>query len=224
MTGLDFSPVLKAFPLLVDGLWLNVQLTALAATGGIVLGTLLAIARLSRSSLLRMAAAAYVDAFRALPILLVIFWFYFLVPLLLGRPVGSFASVLIGFTLFEAAYFCEIVRAGIQGLPAGQILAGKALGMTSFATMQHVILPQAFRAMLPVFLSQVIILFQDTSLVYVVGLYDIVTTSSALGSRDGRLVEYYIATAALLYAICSLATFLINRLASQSLVTGRRHG
>jgi glutamate/aspartate transport system permease protein len=197
----------------------TLMLTALATAGGIVLGTILALMRLSGLRILNLVAAAYVNLMRSVPFVLVIFWFYFLVPYigqwLVGadRPVlvGAFASSLLTFTLFEAAFFCEIMRAGIQSIPRGQVYAAQALGLKYGQTMSNVVLPQAFRNMLPVLLTQTIILFQDTSLVYVISITDFLGAASKVAQRDGRLVEMYL-FAALVYFVISLAASMLVRL------------
>ena len=213
--GFDFNIIVNSALFLLQGLWLNILLTFLATLGGLVLGVCLALMRVSRFLPLRAIAAAYVDFFRAMPLILVIFWFYFLVPLVVGRPVGGFTSVLIAFTIFEAAYFSEIIRGGIQGIRVGQINAALATGLTRRQSMFYVILPQVFRGMLPVMLTQSIILFQDTSLVYVVGLYDFVTTSSIVASREGRLIELYAFVAVVYFILCGLAGGLVDRYAEK---------
>jgi glutamate/aspartate transport system permease protein len=147
-------------------------------------------------------AVSYINFFRSLPLILVIFWFYFLVPLFLGRPVGSFYSVLVAFTLFEAAYYAEIIRAGITSVRSGQAAAARALGMTYAQSMRYVVLPQAFRAMLPVLLTQGIILFQDTSLVYVVGLKDFLVSAELVANREQRLVELFSFVALVYLVMC----------------------
>ncbi len=209
----DFDVIVRSLPyLFLDGMTFTLTLTALATLGGIVFGTLLAMMRLSGFPLLSLPAAGYVNLMRSVPLVLMIFWFYFLVPYigqwLTGseRPiqVGYFMSSLITFTLFEAAYFCEIMRAGIQSIPRGQIAAAQALGMSYPLTMAYVVLPQAFRNMLPVLLTQTIILFQDTSLVYVLSITDFLGAASKIAQRDGRLVEMYL-FAALVYFVISLA-------------------
>jgi glutamate/aspartate transport system permease protein len=217
----DFDVIRRALPyLFYEGMVFTLTLTALSAVGGIVLGTLIALMRLSRSWLLGRAAALYVDFIRSLPLVLVIFWFYFLVPYigqwLTGAPrpikVGAFASSLITFIMFEAAYFSEIMRAGIQSISRGQVAASQALGLTYSQTMRYVVLPQAFRNMLPVLLTQTIVLFQDTSLVYVVSIPDFLGAASIVGQRDGRLVEMYLFAAMVYFAISCVASFGVRRL------------
>jgi glutamate/aspartate transport system permease protein len=200
----DFQVIWDARSILWQGMLITLLLTGVAICGGILFGTLLALMRLSRFAALSFIAGRYVDAFRSTPLILVIFWFYFAIPIVLGRPIGDLFSVLIAFTLFEAAYYSEIIRAGIQSVTRAQINAGQALGLTYGQTMRYVILPQAFRNMVPVLLTQAIVLFQDTSLVYVVGLKDFLTAADLVAVRDNRVVEMY-ATAALVYLVLCLA-------------------
>ena len=217
----DFGVIERSLPyLFFEGMRFTLTLTLLATVGGVVIGTLLALMRLSGSRILATIAAGYVNFIRSLPLVLVIFWFYFLVPYagawLTGasRPVsvGAFASSLITFTLFEAAYFSEIMRAGIQSIRKGQSAAGYALGLNYRQNMRYIILPQAFRDMLPVLLTQTIVLFQDTSLVYVLSLTDFLGAASKIAQRDGRLVEMYIFAAVVYFAISFLASTLVRRL------------
>jgi len=220
-SNFDFDVIRRALPyLFLDGMTFTLTLTALSGAGGIVLGTLIALMRLSNFWLLGRIAALYVDLIRSLPLVLVIFWFYFLVPYIgqwiTGAPrpikVGAFASSLITFIMFEAAYFSEIMRAGIQSISRGQPAAAQALGLTYSQTMRYVVLPQAFRNMLPVLLTQTIVLFQDTSLVYVVSIPDFLGAASIVGQRDGRLVEMYLFAAIVYFAISSVASFGVRRL------------
>jgi glutamate/aspartate transport system permease protein len=208
----DFDVILRSLPyLFYQGMTFTLLLTALATCGGIIVGTLLALMRLSGIPFLAIPAAGYVNLMRSVPFVLMIFWFYFLVPYMgqwimrSAQPlqVGAFASCLITFTLFEAAFFCEIMRAGIQSIPRGQMAAAQALGMTYPTTMGYIVLPQAFRNMIPVLLTQTIVLFQDTSLVYVISVTDFLGAASKIAERDGRLVEMY-TFAACIYFIISL--------------------
>ena len=185
----DFDIVIRSIPTLWEGMLLTLLLTVLAIGGGILGGTFLALCRLSPFRWLSFVGGSYVNFFRSMPLILVIFWFYFLVPLIVGRPVGSFYSVLIAFVLFEAAYYCEIIRAGISSVGRGQVAAGQALGLTYRQNMRYIVLPQAFRNMIPVLLTQAIVLFQDTSLVYVVGLHDFLVNAEIVAHRDNRLIE-----------------------------------
>jgi glutamate/aspartate transport system permease protein len=203
MMTLDFSAITRAVPFLVEGLALSFFLTAIAMAGGIAIGLLLAIVRLSAWRGLALVAAVYVNGFRAIPLVLVIFWFYFLVPLALGRPVNALQSSIIAFVLFEAAYYSEIIRAGLLSIRAGQWQAASASGFGYLQTLRLVILPQALRNVLPVMVSQAVILFQDTSLVYVISLRDFMTSASIVANRDNRLVEIYLFAALVYFVICS---------------------
>jgi len=212
MGDFDYGVIINNLPFLWKGLLVTFKLTILSIIGGILLGTFLALIRVAKIPILSWVAAAYVNFFRSLPLILVIFWLYFLVPLIVGRPVGSFYSVLVAFVLFEAAYYSEIIRAGISSVSKGQLAAGRAIGLTYPQTMRHVILPQAFRAMVPVLLTQAIILFQDTSLVYVVGLKDFLVSAELIANRDQRLVEMYIFIAIVYFVLCFAASLWVRRL------------
>ncbi|MGJ8530607.1 MAG: amino acid ABC transporter permease [Alphaproteobacteria bacterium] len=215
MDDFDFGVIIQSLPFLWEGLQLSLWLTFLAIVGGIVLGTLLALARLSGILPLSLLAAGYVNLIRSVPLILVIFWFYFLVPLVLGRPIGGFYSALIAFVLFEAAYYSEIMRAGIQSVRQGQVFAGKATGLNYWQIQRFVVLPQAFRNMIPILVTQGIILFQDTSLVFVVSLRDFMTASSIVARTEGRLVEMYLFAAVVYFVICFAGSLYVRRLKSR---------
>lgn len=220
-SNFDFNVIIRALPyLFYEGMSFTVMLTALSALGGLVFGTAIALMRLSGYKTLGRIAGLYVDFMRSLPLVLVIFWFYFLVPYIgqwltgASRPisVGAFASSLITFIMFEAAYFSEIMRAGIQSISRGQPAAANALGLTYAQTMRYVVLPQAFRNMLPVLITQTIVLFQDTSLVYVLSITDFLGAASKVAQRDGRLVEMYLFAAVVYFTISCIASFGVRRL------------
>ena len=226
-TDFDFSVIFSNLPyLFFDGMRFTLMLTALATVGGVVLGTLIALMRLSGIPGVSHFAAGYTNLMRSLPFVLVIFWFYFLLPYVgqwvigASRPiaVGAFMSALVTFTLFEAAYFSEIMRAGIQSIPRGQVSAGYALGLRYWQVMSYVILPQAFRNMLPVLLTQTIILFQDTSLVYVLSITDFLGAASKIAQRDGRLVEMYLFAAVVYFAISFALSQLVRRLQARTAI------
>lgn len=221
MTGdLDFDVIVRTWPYLLSGLQYTVQLTITAALGGIFFGTLLAMARLSSFKPLALAAAGYVNLMRSIPLLLVIFWFYFLMPILLQsltgaeRPIqiGADKSAYITFVLFEAAYFCEIMRAGIQSIAKGQVNAAYALGLNYWQSMRLIVLPQAFRNMLPVLLTQIIVLFQDVSLVSLLNVTDFVGASVKIAQRDSRVVELYLFVAIVYFVICFTLSVLVKQL------------
>jgi glutamate/aspartate transport system permease protein len=220
-SGFDFEVIQRTLPYLFrEGMTFTLTLTAIAMTGGIFFGTLLALMRLSRFSWLSYLAGGYVNLMRSVPLVLVIFWFYFLVPYIgawiLREPnpvqVGAFLSAAVTFTMFEAAYYCEIMRAGIQSIPRGQVWSGYALGLNYWQTMGQVVLPQAFRNMLPVLLTQTIILFQDTSLVYVISATDFFGAATKIANRDYRLVEMYSFVAVVYFVISYGLSTLVKKL------------
>ena len=193
----------------LKGFYFSIFLTVVATLGGIAFGTVLALMRLSGKKVLDIPATAYVNGMRSVPLVMVILWFFLLVPFLIGRSLGAEQSAVITFIAFEAAYFSEIVRAGIQSIPRGQVHAGQAVGFTYGQNMKYVILPQAFRNMLPIFLTQTIILFQDTSLVYAIGAYDLLKGFETAGKNYGRPIETYLLAAVVYFIIC----FSLSRIA-----------
>lgn len=214
MLGLDLTflnwDILQKF--VVGGFVFSVQLTIVATIGGIFFGTLLALMRLSGKAALTAPATFYVNGMRSVPLVMVILWFYLLIPFLIGKPIGAELSAIITFIAFEAAYFSEIMRAGIQSIPRGQVFAGQALGMTYAQNMRLIVLPQAFRNMLPVLLTQTIILFQDTSLVYAIGAYDLLKGFTNAGKIYGRTEEAYLLAAVVYFVICFALSWGVKRL------------
>ena len=195
-----------------QGLIFSLWLTVVATAGGVLLGTVLALMRLSGKRFLEWPAAAYVNTMRSIPLVMVLLWFFLLIPFAIGRPIGAEMSAVITFIAFEAAYFSEIVRAGIQSISRGQVNAGFALGLTYRQNMQQIILPQAFRNMLPVLLTQTIILFQDTSLVYAIGAYDLLKGLVTAGKIYGRPEEAYLLAAIIYFVLCFGLSWLVRRL------------
>ena len=221
MGGFDFDVIQRSVGYLFrEGMTFTLTLTFMAMVGGIFFGTLLAMMRLSSIQPLPLVAGGYVNLMRSVPLVLVIFWFYFLVPYigawLIGAKepvkVGAFLSSVITFTMFEAAYYCEIMRAGIQSIARGQVWAGYALGLNYWQTMGRIVLPQAFRNMIPVLLTQTIILFQDTSLVYVISVTDFLGAASKVANRDYRLVEMYTFVAVVYFIVSFGLSVLVKRL------------
>jgi glutamate/aspartate transport system permease protein len=214
MSALDFSfvewDIFNKFVL--KGMLFSVELTIIATIGGIVFGTILALMRLSGNKFLELPAVIYVNGMRSIPLVMVILWFFLLIPFLIGRSIGAELSATITFVAFEAAYFSEIMRAGIQSIPRGQVMAGQALGMSYSQNMRLIVLPQAFRNMIPVLLTQTIILFQDTSLVYAIGAYDMLKGVVTAGKIYGRVEEVYILAALAYFVICFGLSALVRRL------------
>ena len=214
MMALDFTFLTWSVisNLVLKGLLFSVQLTLIAMTGGIVLGTVLALMRLSGKLWLVRVASFYVNTLRSIPLVMVILWFFLLIPMLTGRPMGAETSAIITFTVFEAAYYAEIMRAGIQSVAKGQVHAGYAVGMTYAQCMRYIVLPQAFRNMLPVLLTHTVVLFQDTSLVYAIGAYDLLKGFEVAGKNFNRPVETYLAATVLYFVICFSLSMLVRRL------------
>jgi glutamate/aspartate transport system permease protein len=206
---LDWN-VISSF--ILKGFFFSVQLTIFAMVGGIALGTMIALMRLSGKKWLVTPAAVYVNTLRSIPLVMVILWFFLLIPLLIGRPLGAEVSAMVTFTVFEAAYYSEIMRAGIQSVPKGQVSAGYAVGMSYAQCMRFIVLPQAFRNMLPVLLTQTIILFQDTSLVYAIGAYDLLKGFEVAGKNFNRPVEMYLLAAVTYFVICFSLSMLVRQL------------
>ena len=209
LTFFDWSVI---GPFVTKGFFFSIWLTVVATVGGILLGTVLALMRLSGKPWLDLPAATYVNTMRSIPLVMVLLWFFLIIPFAIGRPLGAELSAIITFVAFEAAYFSEIVRAGIQSIPRGQVHAGQAVGMTYGQNMRIVILPQAFRNMLPVFLTQTIILFQDTSLVYAIGAYDMLKGFETAGKNYGRPVEAYLLAAVVYFFMCLALSYAARRL------------
>jgi glutamate/aspartate transport system permease protein len=218
MYSFDWSSIPGAIPYLWEGMLRTLQITAVAVIAGMIIGTILAVCRLSKNAVLSTFAAFYVTCFRSVPLVMVLLWFYLLVPDLIKRVIGNpnldirLLSAFVAFSLFEASYYAEIMRAGIQSVSKGQVSAGLALGMTGGTTMRLIVLPQAFRRMTPLLLTQAIILFQDTSLVYVMGLADFFGVAYNTGNRDGTLVELILFAGAVYLAICFIASTLVRKM------------
>jgi glutamate/aspartate transport system permease protein len=212
LSNFDWSVIPASLPYIWAGLQFTANLTLIAMTGGIIFGTLLAMARLANLGPVTLIATWYVNLMRSVPLVLVILWFFFAIPLLTGQPIGAENSAIITFTAFEAAYYGEIMRAGIQSVSKGQVSAGQALGMNYWQTMGYVVLPQAFRNMLPILLTQTIILFQDTSLVYAIGAKDLLKASEIAGKNYNRPVEMYLFVAVVYFVICIALSLLVKRL------------
>ena len=217
MDEFDWSGLHQSFPTLWSGMMITLQITVLAIVLGVLLGTLLALMRLSGIKLLENSARLFVTIFRSFPLVLVLLWFFLLVPQLLQLALHippsvdiRLVSAMVAFSLFEAAYYSEIIRAGIQAVPRAQLNAALAIGMSFMQAMQLIVLPQAFRAMVPLLLTQAIVLFQDTSLVYVIGLSDFFRASTNVGDRDGTSVEMVLFAGLVYFVICASASVLVK--------------
>jgi glutamate/aspartate transport system permease protein len=216
----DLSAIASVAPFLLSGLWFTVQITVVGVAGGIVFGSLLAVARLSNNRLLSTFATAYINVMRSIPLIMVIFWVFFLVPWAIGwltnggRPVavGASLTIYVTFVLFEAAYYAEIVRAGFRSISTGQYAACEALGLSKFHAYVYILFPQAIRNVLPILLTQTIILFQDTSLVYVISATDLLGAATKIAQRDGSLVEMYLTVGVIYFLFCYAASQFVKHL------------
>jgi glutamate/aspartate transport system permease protein len=219
MHHFDWSGIPGALPTLWTGAIVTFKITLIAIVFGIIWGTLLAMLRLSSFKPFEWFAKAYVTIFRSIPLVMVLLWFFLIVPQVLQNVLGlspdidiRLASAMVAFSLFEAAYYSEIIRAGIQAVPRGQVNAAFALGMSYSQAMRLIVLPQAFRAMVPLLLTQGIVLFQDTSLVYVISLADFFRTATNIGDRDGTNVEMVLFAGACYFVVCVIASSLVKGL------------
>jgi glutamate/aspartate transport system permease protein len=230
MGHFDFSVIADAWPFLLKGMIFSLELTAVGFIGGLLLGIGIAMARHLQVPVLAQVFGGYVTLMRSIPLIMVLFWFFFLMPLILMWATGASRPVQIGpvwtafvtFTMFEAAYYAEIIRAGLKSIPKGQYGACKALGMRTWQTYRLVILPQVIRVVSPILLTQTIILFQDTSLVYVLSATDLLGAASKIAQRDGRLVEMYLTVAIVYMVLCSLASQAVAILKQRYAVPARR--
>jgi His/Glu/Gln/Arg/opine family amino acid ABC transporter permease subunit len=159
---------------------------------GFVLGIFIGLARLAQAVWLRAAATMYVEFFRGVPLVMVIFWMWFIIPQLLRLPIPEYGVALVAFVVFEAAYFGEIVRAGIQSVPRGQVEAATALGLKGRQSMFYVVLPQALRNMLPSLVTQMIVLLKDTSLASIIGYVDLTKAAQIVNNREIKPFELYL--------------------------------
>lgn len=215
----DFDAIIGSIPFLWKGLQVSFYLTFLALVGGIVFGTLLALMRISNIKFLKYFSMTYVNFLRSMPLILILFWFFFLIPLIIGRPIGGFYSAVIAFTMFEAAYYSEIIRGGLLSVSSNQVSAARATGLSYSQSMIYIVLPQAFRNMVPILLTQAVVLFQDTSLVYVVSLRDFMTASTIVAQSQSRLVELYLFAALVYFLICFAFSFMIKRIQNRKITT-----
>jgi len=209
---MDLAVITRNFYFMAGGLIVTFELAMITIAGGFLVGLVLAMCRLSSKAWLYYPATAYVHFFRGLPLILVIFWLYFLSPVVTGRSLEAFYAAIISFVLFEAAYFAEIIRAGVQSLPRGQVMAAYSTGLTHFQSARHVILPQAVRNMMPGLVTQAVIIFQDTSLAYVIGLREFLRRVNLVDAREARSVELYLFAGLVYFVICSVGSIAGSRL------------
>lgn len=177
--------------LFLQGLKYNVLLTLLAVIMALPIGSLFAVAKLSRFRVIYYPVTIYINILRSCPLLMVLFWVYYALPMLIGREISVFYAALFAMTIFEIAYFAEFIRSGLQSIAVSQRYAGLATGLKPRQVTRFIILPQALRRMLPSLLTQSIIAFQDSTLASLIGLREILATTKAINSRELRTLLLY---------------------------------
>jgi glutamate/aspartate transport system permease protein len=197
-----FDATLRNLPFLLGGLLVTFKLAAFAVSGGIFLGILVGLARISRKKWIYYPITFYVNFLRNIPLILVIFWVYFVMPLFIGRSIDPFPSAVISFIIFEATYFGEIFRAGYQTISKDMVNASYSTGMTYAQATRHITVPVAFQRMLPSLITQSIVTFQDTSLAFVIGLPEFVRRASIVDNMEIRSVELFGFVAIVFLIIC----------------------
>jgi His/Glu/Gln/Arg/opine family amino acid ABC transporter permease subunit len=202
MTQFDWTIIARNWPLLVAGFQETLKLAVLAIAASFLLGVVAGALRLARHPFLHYPAVVYIEVIRGVPLIMVIFWFYFITPILAGRPLDNFTSALIAFIVFEGAYLAEIVRAGIQSVPSGQVQAAVSTGLGQVQTLRHVVLPQAIRNMIPALVTRFIILYMDTSLAYIIGVRELTRVARIIAEREFRAFEVF-TFIALVYFLCT---------------------
>jgi len=218
---MDWGVISRNIYFLLGGLGLTFQLAIIAIAGGLLLGIIVGLGRTSSKRWIYWPATLYVNFFRSLPLILVIFWFYFLMPFIIGRPLGDFLSAIIAFVIFESSYMAEIVRAGIGSIREGQVMAGYSTGLNYSRTMRHIIIPQALRNMVPSLVTQCVIIFQDTSLAYVIGLKEFLRRTALVDATQFRSIELYSFAAVVYLVFCFAGSMASRRLEKRKRQMGR---
>lgn len=218
---IDLDVVLRNLPFMAGGLFLTFQLAGLAIGGGLCLGVVLAVLRLSGRAWIYYPATVYIHFFRGLPLILVIFWLYFLAPVVAGRSMNEFAAAAVAFIVYEAAYLAEIIRAGIQSVPIGQQHAAAASGLTQTQIMRFIVLPQALSKMAPALITHAVVIFQDTSLAYVIGLREFLRRVNLVDAREARSLELYLFAGLVYFGLCSLGSLVSRRLERPHILRAR---
>lgn len=201
-----FDAVFTNLPYLLGGFLTNVQLAAFALAGGLFLGALVGLGRISKRPWVYHPVTVYVNLLRNIPLILVIFWVYFVMPIFTGRSMDPFISAAVSFVVFEATYFGEIFRAGFQTISRDLVSAAYSTGLTYRQTAAYILVPIAFRRMLPSLITQSIITFQDTSLAYVIGLQEMVRRTTIVDSIEVRSIQLYSFVAILFFVICFIGS------------------
>jgi His/Glu/Gln/Arg/opine family amino acid ABC transporter permease subunit len=205
---MDFNFLSTYLPYLLDGLAVTIQLAAISLVGSLALGTVLAMMRLSPFWWIRWPAILYVDTVRMVPLIMVIFWFFFLLPILIGQPVAAMVAALAALIAFNASYMAEVIRSGIQSVPRGLAEAARCSGLSYGQCMRHVVLPIAIRNILPALINRLVALFMGTSLTYIIGVTEFFRAATNINNRIFRPYEIFLFVALVYFAFCySLSLF-----------------
>ena len=215
-----FDAVAGNITFLLGGFGVTLQLSFFALTGGIALGALVGLGRISKNKWIYRPITLYVNFIRNLPLLLVIFWFYFVMPIIAGRPLNPFLSAVIAFIIFEATYFGEIFRAGYQSISKDLSAAAYSTGMTYTQTARYILIPIAFRRMLPSLITQSIVTFQDTSLAFVIGLQEFVRRTSIVDNLEVRSIQLYGFVAIVFFIFCFIGSKISRHFEEKGRKTG----
>ncbi len=206
---MDLRVIVENAPYMLTGLQLTVILSVVSMVGSFAGGAVFAMLRLSPWWWLRWPAILYIDIVRTVPLIMVIFWAFFLMPVLTGHATTPVKAALFALVLFNTSYMAEVIRAGIQSIPKGQVEASRAIGLTYLQAMRHVVLPQALRHMSPALVSRFIALFMGTSLVYIIGVTEFFRAANNVNNRVYRSYEIY-GFVALVYFVCCYALSLAS--------------
>jgi glutamate/aspartate transport system permease protein len=212
--------VTRNLTFLLGGFWVTLQLTAFALLGGIALGALVGLGRISKNKWIYQPVTLYVNFLRNVPLILVIFWFYFVMPIIAGRPLDPFLSAIISFIIFEATYFGEIFRAGYQSISKDLTAAAFSTGMTYSQTARYILIPIAFRRMLPSLITQSIVTFQDTSLAFVIGLQEFVRRTSIVDNLEVRSIQLFGFVAVVFFIFCFIGSKISRHFEEKGRKTG----
>ena len=203
----NFALVVNSFPLLLEGALVTIKITALSVGFGLLIGLVASIARMSKLWLVKMLASLYVDFIRGTPLLVQIFIIYFALPMITGVRVDPLVAAITTCSMNSGAYGAEIVRAGIESIDKGQMEAGRSLGMTWGQTMYYIIVPQAFKRVIPPLGNEFIAMLKDSSLVSVIGFEELTRRGQLIIARTYGSLEIWLSVAVIYLAM----TFVISR-------------
>ncbi|MBI2526443.1 MAG: amino acid ABC transporter permease [Candidatus Rokubacteria bacterium] len=218
---MDVGVIVENLPYMLSGLQWTVILASISMVGSFAAGTAFAILRLSPYRWLRWPAILYVDVMRTIPLIMVIFWVFFLLPVLTGQPTTPLKAALLALIAFNTSYMAEVIRAGIQSVPRGQMEAARACGLTYLRAMRFVILPQAIKNMVPALVNRFVALFMGTSLAYIIGVTEFFRAANNVNNRVYRSYEIY-TFVAIVYFVCCYSLSLLSRILERRLARAER--